>query len=105
MAGVSPSVIGAFGGLSALVGILAMFMTASLVRELDILKVPSPFPASSDRSRIGQESRRGLTLVVDLWLQAGVAGLIAQSTLLGAVVVVYLTAPSQCEAPSSASSD
>ncbi|KAG8048468.1 hypothetical protein GUJ93_ZPchr0009g2093 [Zizania palustris] len=91
MAGVSPSVIGAFGGLSALVGILAMFMTASLVRELDILKVPSPFPASSDRSRIGQESRRGLTLVVDLWLQAGVAGLIAQSTLLGAVVVVYLT--------------
>ncbi|KAG8084453.1 hypothetical protein GUJ93_ZPchr0010g8505 [Zizania palustris] len=58
--GVSPSVIGAFGGLSALVGILATFMTASLVRELGILK-------------------------------AGAAGLIAQSTLLGAAVVVYLT--------------
>ncbi|KAL5230183.1 hypothetical protein ABZP36_028959 [Zizania latifolia] len=58
--GVIPSVIGAFGGLSALVGILATFMTAGLVRELGILK-------------------------------AGAAGLIAQSALLGAAVVVYLT--------------
>ncbi|XP_052154410.1 solute carrier family 40 member 3, chloroplastic isoform X3 [Oryza glaberrima] len=58
--GVRPSVIGAFGGSSAVVGILATFATARLVKELGILK-------------------------------AGAAGLIAQSALLGAAVVVYLT--------------
>uniref|UniRef100_A0A0E0DLL5 Solute carrier family 40 member n=1 Tax=Oryza meridionalis TaxID=40149 RepID=A0A0E0DLL5_9ORYZ len=58
--GVRPSVIGAFGGSSAAVGILATFATARLVKELGILK-------------------------------AGAAGLIAQSALLGAAVVVYLT--------------
>ncbi|EAY96433.1 hypothetical protein OsI_18330 [Oryza sativa Indica Group] len=58
--GVSPSVIGAFGGSSGPVGILATFATARLVKELGILK-------------------------------AGAAGLIAQSALLGAAVVVYLT--------------
>ncbi|KAL6594601.1 hypothetical protein ACP70R_048339 [Stipagrostis hirtigluma subsp. patula] len=58
--GVSPSVLGAFGGSSALVGILATFMTPNLVKELGILK-------------------------------AGAAGLIAQSALLGAAVLVYLT--------------
>ncbi|KAL6865360.1 hypothetical protein ACP4OV_016511 [Aristida adscensionis] len=57
--GVSPSVLGAFGGSSALVGILATFLTPSLVKELGILK-------------------------------AGAAGLIAQSALLGAAVLVYL---------------
>uniref|UniRef100_A0A0E0PH41 Solute carrier family 40 member n=1 Tax=Oryza rufipogon TaxID=4529 RepID=A0A0E0PH41_ORYRU len=57
---VRPSVIGAFGGSSAAVGILATFATARLVKELGILK-------------------------------AGAAGLIAQSALLGAAVVVYLT--------------
>uniref|UniRef100_A0A0D9WCD5 Solute carrier family 40 member n=1 Tax=Leersia perrieri TaxID=77586 RepID=A0A0D9WCD5_9ORYZ len=58
--GVSPSVIGAFGGSSAAVGILSTFVTARLVRELGILK-------------------------------AGAAGLIAQCSLLGAAVVVYLS--------------
>uniref|UniRef100_A0A0E0KY51 Solute carrier family 40 member n=1 Tax=Oryza punctata TaxID=4537 RepID=A0A0E0KY51_ORYPU len=58
--GVRPTVIGAFGGSSAVVGILATFVTARLVKELGILK-------------------------------AGAAGLIAQSALLGAAVVVYLT--------------
>ncbi|KAF2928988.1 hypothetical protein DAI22_05g023500 [Oryza sativa Japonica Group] len=58
--GVRPSVIGAFGGSSGAVGILATFATARLVKELGILK-------------------------------AGAAGLIAQSALLGAAVVVYLT--------------
>lgn len=58
--GVSPSVLGAFGGSSALMGFLATFMTANLVKELGILR-------------------------------AGAAGLIAQSALLGAAVLVYLT--------------
>uniref|UniRef100_A0A0D9ZTT7 Solute carrier family 40 member n=1 Tax=Oryza glumipatula TaxID=40148 RepID=A0A0D9ZTT7_9ORYZ len=58
--GVRPSVIGAFGGSSAVVGILATFATARLVKELGILK-------------------------------AGAAGLISQSALLGAAVVIYLT--------------
>lgn len=60
LAGVSPSVLGAFGGSSALMGFLATFMTANLVKELGILR-------------------------------AGAAGLIAQSALLGAAVLVYLT--------------
>ncbi|XP_062181409.1 solute carrier family 40 member 3, chloroplastic-like isoform X2 [Phragmites australis] len=60
--GVSASVLGAFGGSSALVGILATFMTPNLVKELSILK-------------------------------AGAAGLIAQSVLLGAAVLVYLSGP------------
>uniref|UniRef100_A0A0A8XUY4 Solute carrier family 40 member n=1 Tax=Arundo donax TaxID=35708 RepID=A0A0A8XUY4_ARUDO len=59
--GVSPSVIGAFGGSSALMGILATFMIPNLVKALGILK-------------------------------AGAAGLIVQSALLGAAVVVYLAA-------------
>ncbi|XP_071675428.1 solute carrier family 40 member 3, chloroplastic isoform X1 [Lolium perenne] len=58
--GVSPLVLGAFGGSSALMGILATFMTPSLVKELGILK-------------------------------AGAAGLLAQSALLGAAVLVYLS--------------
>ncbi|KAM0914915.1 hypothetical protein ACQ4PT_011187 [Festuca glaucescens] len=58
--GVSPLVLGAFGGSSALMGILATFMTPSLVKELGILK-------------------------------AGAAGLLAQSALLGAAVMVYLS--------------
>jgi iron-regulated transporter 1 len=60
LAGVSPLVLGAFGGSSALMGILATFMTPSLVKELGILK-------------------------------AGAAGLLAQSALLGAAVLVYLS--------------
>jgi hypothetical protein len=60
LVGVSPLVLGAFGGSSALMGILATFMTPSLVKELGILK-------------------------------AGAAGLLAQSTLLGAAVLVYLS--------------
>ncbi|XP_020158332.1 solute carrier family 40 member 3, chloroplastic [Aegilops tauschii subsp. strangulata] len=58
--GASPLVLGAFGGSSALMGILATFMTPSLVKELGILK-------------------------------AGAAGLLGQSALLGAAVLVYLT--------------
>ncbi|KAM0899773.1 hypothetical protein ACQ4PT_021064 [Festuca glaucescens] len=58
--GVSPLVLGAFGGSSALMGILATFMTPSLVKELGILK-------------------------------AGAAGLLTQSALLGAAVLVYLS--------------
>ncbi|KAF7041947.1 hypothetical protein CFC21_051663 [Triticum aestivum] len=58
--GVSPLVLGVFGGSSALTGILATFMTPSLVKELGILK-------------------------------AGAAGLLAQSALLGAAVVIYMT--------------
>ncbi|KAM3314397.1 hypothetical protein ACQJBY_033311 [Aegilops geniculata] len=58
--GVSPFVLGAFGGSSALMGILATFMTPSLVKELGILK-------------------------------AGAAGLLAQSALLGAAVLIYMT--------------
>ncbi|RCV15366.1 hypothetical protein SETIT_3G051000v2 [Setaria italica] len=60
--GVSASVLGAFGGSSAVMGILATFMVPNLVKELGILK-------------------------------AGAAGLIAQSTLLGAAVLVFLTGP------------
>ncbi|OEL38853.1 Solute carrier family 40 member 3, chloroplastic [Dichanthelium oligosanthes] len=60
--GVSASVLGAFGGSSAVVGILATFMIPNLVKELGILK-------------------------------AGAAGLIAQSALLGAAVLVFLTGP------------
>ncbi|CAM0872358.1 unnamed protein product [Alopecurus aequalis] len=58
--GTSPLVLGAFGGSSALMGILATFMTPSLVKELGILR-------------------------------AGAAGLLAQSALLGAAVLVYMT--------------
>ncbi|CAN6345169.1 unnamed protein product [Urochloa humidicola] len=57
--GVSASVLGAFGGSSAVMGILATFMVPNLVKELGILK-------------------------------AGAAGLIAQSLLLGAAVLVFL---------------
>jgi iron-regulated transporter 1 len=39
LAGVSASVLGAFGGSSAVVGILATFVTPYLVKELSILKV------------------------------------------------------------------
>nr|CAB3463810.1 unnamed protein product [Digitaria exilis] len=60
--GVSASVIGAFGGSSAAMGILATFMAPILVKELGILK-------------------------------AGAAGLIAQSALLGAAVLVFLAGP------------
>lgn len=60
--GVSASVLGAFGGSSAVVGILATFVTPYLVKELGILK-------------------------------AGAAGLVAQSALLGAAVVVFVTGP------------
>lgn len=56
----SPLVLGVFGGSSALMGILATFMTPNLVKELGILK-------------------------------AGAAGLLGQSALLGAAVLVYLT--------------
>lgn len=58
--GVSPLVLGVFGGSSALMGILATFMTPSLVKELGILK-------------------------------AGAAGLLTQSALLGAAVLIYMT--------------
>uniref|UniRef100_A0ACD5XIR8 Uncharacterized protein n=1 Tax=Avena sativa TaxID=4498 RepID=A0ACD5XIR8_AVESA len=58
--GVSPLVLGAFGGSSALMGILATFMTPSLVKELGILR-------------------------------SGAVGLLAQSTLLSAAVLVYLS--------------
>ncbi|CAN6349607.1 unnamed protein product [Urochloa humidicola] len=58
--GVSASVLGAFGGSSAVMGILATFMVPNLVKELGILK-------------------------------AGAAGLIAQSALLGAAVLVFLS--------------
>ncbi|CAN6326584.1 unnamed protein product [Urochloa humidicola] len=58
--GVGASVLGAFGGSSAVMGILATFMVPNLVKELGILK-------------------------------AGAAGLIAQSLLLGAAVLVFLT--------------
>lgn len=37
--GIAPSVIGAFGGLSALMGVGATFISANLVRKLGILKV------------------------------------------------------------------
>ncbi|CAN6358429.1 unnamed protein product [Urochloa humidicola] len=57
--GVSASVLGAFGGSSAVMGILATFMVPNLVKELGILK-------------------------------AGAAGLIAQSLLLGAAVLVFV---------------
>ncbi|EES18961.1 solute carrier family 40 member 3, chloroplastic [Sorghum bicolor] len=57
--GASASVLGVFGGSSAVVGILATFVTPYLVKELGILK-------------------------------AGAAGLVAQSALLGAAVVVFL---------------
>ncbi|CAL4895855.1 unnamed protein product [Urochloa decumbens] len=57
--GVSASVLGAFGGSSAVMGILATFMVPKLVKELGILK-------------------------------AGAAGLIAQSLLLAAAVLVFL---------------
>ncbi|XP_066368580.1 solute carrier family 40 member 3, chloroplastic-like isoform X2 [Miscanthus floridulus] len=60
--GASASVLGAFGGSSAVVGILATFVTPYLVKELGILK-------------------------------AGAAGLVAQSALLGAAVVVFVTGP------------
>ncbi|RLN00279.1 solute carrier family 40 member 3, chloroplastic-like [Panicum miliaceum] len=60
--GVSASVLGVFGGSSAVMGILATFMVPKLVKELGILK-------------------------------AGAAGLIAQSALLGAAVLVFLTGP------------
>ncbi|RLN30265.1 solute carrier family 40 member 3, chloroplastic-like [Panicum miliaceum] len=60
--GVSASVLGAFGGSSAVMGILATFMAPKLVKELGILK-------------------------------AGAAGLIAQSALLGAAVLVFVTGP------------
>lgn len=59
-AGTTPLVLGAFGVSSALMGILATFMTPSLVKELGLLK-------------------------------AGAAGIIAQSVLLSAAVLVYLT--------------
>ncbi|TVU18042.1 hypothetical protein EJB05_34109, partial [Eragrostis curvula] len=59
--GVSPSVLGTFGGSSAAMGILATFATPHLVKELGILK-------------------------------AGAAGLITQSLLLGAAVLVFLAA-------------
>ncbi|KAJ1261451.1 hypothetical protein BS78_09G030500 [Paspalum vaginatum] len=58
--GVSPSVLGAFGGSSAVMGILATFLTPRLVKELGILR-------------------------------AGDVGLIAQSALLGAAVLVFFT--------------
>ncbi|KAF7049659.1 hypothetical protein CFC21_058160 [Triticum aestivum] len=58
--GVSPLVLGVFAGSSALMGILATFMTPNLVKELGILN-------------------------------AGAAGLLGQSALLGAAVLVYLT--------------
>lgn len=58
--GTTPLVLGAFGVSSALMGILATFMTPSLVKELGLLK-------------------------------AGAAGIIAQSVLLSAAVLVYLT--------------
>ncbi|WVZ96101.1 hypothetical protein U9M48_041782 [Paspalum notatum var. saurae] len=57
--GVSPAVLGAFGGSSAVMGILATFLTPRLVKELGILK-------------------------------AGAVGLVAQSALLGAAVMVFL---------------
>ncbi|CAN6331303.1 unnamed protein product [Urochloa humidicola] len=57
--GVSASVLGAFGGSSAVMGILATFMVPNLVKELGILK-------------------------------AGAAGLVAQSLLLGAAVLVFV---------------
>ncbi|XP_039836468.1 solute carrier family 40 member 3, chloroplastic-like isoform X1 [Panicum virgatum] len=60
--GVSASVLGVFGGSSALMGILATFVVPKLVKELGILK-------------------------------AGAAGLVAQSALLGAAVLVFLTGP------------
>lgn len=54
--------LGAFGGSSAVMGILATFATPRLVKELGILK-------------------------------AGAVGLVAQSALLGAAVLVFLTGP------------
>ena len=46
LAGVSASVLGVFGGSSAVMGILATFMVPKLVKELGILKV-KPGPARS----------------------------------------------------------
>lgn len=37
--GITPSIIGAFGGLSALMGVGATFVSAALVEKLGILKV------------------------------------------------------------------
>lgn len=38
-AGINPSIIGGFSGLCSIMGFAATFMSASLVRQLGILKV------------------------------------------------------------------
>ncbi|XP_040380403.1 solute carrier family 40 member 3, chloroplastic-like isoform X1 [Oryza brachyantha] len=87
--GVSPSVIGAFGGASAVVGIVATFLTARLVRELGILKAGAaglvaqsvPLGAAVVVYLTGTVTRRGALFVFLGLIVASRAGHMAYSAV------------------------
>jgi iron-regulated transporter 1 len=71
-------------------GILATFMVPNLVKELGILKVGPltyTYTMNHESSHVISETSVFHSTVT----QAGAAGLIAQSALLGAAVLVFLT--------------
>ncbi|XP_044982132.1 solute carrier family 40 member 3, chloroplastic-like isoform X2 [Hordeum vulgare subsp. vulgare] len=79
--GVSPLVLGAFGGSSALMGILATFMTPSLVKELGILKAGAA-------GLLGQSALLGTAVLV--YLTGSIPRCGALFAFLGLIVVSRL---------------